>query len=49
MDGTDPMNQQANEVPTTHVFFDWYGGPWQRQVSFISKKRTTPPPPSPMR
>lgn len=27
MDGTDGLNQQANEIPTTHVFFDWSGGP----------------------
>ncbi|HEX7376217.1 MAG TPA: hypothetical protein VF278_03850, partial [Pirellulales bacterium] len=26
MDGTDPLNQQVNEVPSTHVFVDWgYG------------------------
>ena len=26
MDGTDPMNQEVNEVPSTHVFMDWgYG------------------------
>lgn len=27
MDGTDPLNQQVNDVTTTHVFFDWSGGP----------------------
>jgi hypothetical protein len=26
MDGTDPMNQEVNEIPSTHVFMDWgYG------------------------
>lgn len=26
MDGTDPLNQQVNEIPSTHVFMDWgYG------------------------
>ncbi|HVX15057.1 MAG TPA: hypothetical protein VHC22_27950 [Pirellulales bacterium] len=26
MDGTDPMNQEVNDVPSTHVFMDWgYG------------------------
>jgi len=23
MDGTDPLNQQVNDVPATHVFVDW--------------------------
>ena len=27
MDGTDPLNQQVNDVPPRHVFFDWCGGP----------------------
>lgn len=27
MDGTDSMNQLANDIPTSHVFFDWFGGP----------------------
>jgi hypothetical protein len=26
MDGTDPLNQEVNDVPSTHVFMDWgYG------------------------
>lgn len=26
MDGTDPLNQEANEIPSSHVFVDWgYG------------------------
>lgn len=27
MDGTDTLNQRVNDVPTTHVFFDFFGGP----------------------
>jgi hypothetical protein len=27
MDGTDGLNQAVNDTPTTHVFFDWFGGP----------------------
>jgi hypothetical protein len=27
MDGTDPLNQQVNDIPCSHVFFDWSGGP----------------------
>ena len=27
MDGTDSMNQLANDIPTSHVFFDFFGGP----------------------
>ena len=27
MDGTDPLNQQVNDVPCSHIFFDWFGGP----------------------
>lgn len=27
MDGTDPLNQQVNDIPTSHVFFDFFGGP----------------------
>lgn len=27
MDGTDPFNQRANDLPTSHVFFDFTGGP----------------------
>ncbi len=23
MDGTDPLNQEMNDIPTTHVFMDW--------------------------
>ena len=23
MDGTDPMNQEINDIPTSHVFMDW--------------------------
>ena len=23
MDGTDPLNQQVNDIPSTHVFMDW--------------------------
>jgi hypothetical protein len=23
MDGTDPLNQQANDIPSSHVFLDW--------------------------
>ncbi len=23
MDGTDPLNQEVNDIPTTHVFMDW--------------------------
>ncbi len=26
MDGTDPWAQQVNDIPTTHVFFDFSGG-----------------------
>jgi len=26
MDGTDPWNQQVNQIPSTHVFLDWGGG-----------------------
>jgi hypothetical protein len=27
MDGTDPWNQRVNDVPASHVFFDFMGGP----------------------
>src|SRR5262249_42961735 len=27
LDGTDPLNQQVNDVPASHVFFDFFGGP----------------------
>ena len=27
MDGTDALNQLPNDVPSSHVFFDWWGGP----------------------
>lgn len=27
MDGTDSMNQLPNDVPSSHVFFDFFGGP----------------------
>jgi hypothetical protein len=27
MDGTDPWNQRFNDIPTSHVFFDFMGGP----------------------
>ena len=27
MDGCDGLNQQVNDIPTSHVFFDWFGGP----------------------
>jgi hypothetical protein len=27
MDGTDTLSQQVNDTATTHVFFDWSGGP----------------------
>src|SRR5437763_12052508 len=23
MDGTDPLNQQVNDIPSSHVFLDW--------------------------
>ena len=23
MDGTDPLNQQINDIPSSHVFLDW--------------------------
>src|SRR5262249_50653626 len=26
MDGTDPLNQQVNDVPSSHVFVDWGTG-----------------------
>jgi hypothetical protein len=26
MDGTDPLNQSANDIPSTHVFTDWGSG-----------------------
>ena len=26
MDGTDPLNQQINDVPSSHVFLDWGAG-----------------------
>ena len=25
-DGTDPLNQAANDIPSTHVFIDWGQG-----------------------
>jgi hypothetical protein len=27
MDGTDPLNQAVNDIPASHVFFDFFGGP----------------------
>ncbi len=27
LDGTDPLNQQVNDIPASHVFFDFFGGP----------------------
>lgn len=27
LDGSDPLNQQVNDVPASHVFFDFFGGP----------------------
>ncbi len=27
MDGTDPLSQEVNQVPASHVFFDFNGGP----------------------
>lgn len=27
MDGTEPLNQRVNDVPASHVFFDFFGGP----------------------
>lgn len=27
MDGTEPLNQRANDLPASHVFFDFFGGP----------------------
>ncbi len=27
MDGTDPLSQEVNQVPASHVFFDFFGGP----------------------
>jgi len=26
MDGTDPLNQQVNDIPSSHVFMDWGTG-----------------------
>jgi hypothetical protein len=28
MDGTDTLNQRVNDFPTTHIFFDFFGGPF---------------------
>ena len=42
MDGTDSLNQTANDIPTSHVFFDWFGGPLAVTGQLYLEKAFTP-------
>ncbi len=42
MDGCDGLNQQVNDTPTSHVFFDWFGGPMSVPGQFNLEKCHAP-------
>jgi hypothetical protein len=42
MDGVNPANQEINDIITTHVFFDWSGGPMSVPGQSYLEKATRP-------
>ncbi len=42
MDGCNPASQEINDIPTTHVFFDWMGGPLSVPGQLYLEKATRP-------
>lgn len=42
MDGVNPANQEVNDILTTHVFFDWSGGPLSVPGQSYLEKATRP-------
>ena len=42
MDGTDSINQLANDIPSSHIFFDFYGGPMTVTGHIQLEKAATP-------
>jgi hypothetical protein len=42
MDGCNPASQEINDIPATHVFFDWMGGPLGVPGQLYLEKATRP-------
>lgn len=42
MDGTDSLNQLPNDIPSSHVFFDFFGGPISVPGQIQLEKATIP-------
>jgi hypothetical protein len=42
MDGTDPLSQDVNDVPASHVFFDFFGGPMAVPGQMYLEKANNP-------